>query len=103
MHALRVVKEAKNAYNSSMEFLREIAGVLGADAAGAFRVQYTVIDGKGGYFQNVKRLVQFSEEAVVLRGREGALRVEGTHLSLGKYFAGDLVIAGDIVRVERLG
>ena len=37
-----------------MEFLKEIAKVLGADAAGAFRVQYAVVDGKGGYFQNVK-------------------------------------------------
>ncbi len=85
-----------------MEFLREIAGALGADAAGTFRIQYTVVDGKGGYFQNVRRLTEFSRERVVLRGREGCVRVEGRDLSLGKYFAGDLVIAGDIVRVERL-
>ena len=85
-----------------MEFLKEIAKALGADAAGAFRVQYAVLDGKGGYFQNVKRLAQFSETEIVLRGRQGALRVEGENLSLGKYFAGDLIIEGRIVRVERL-
>ena len=85
-----------------MEFLKEIAKVLVADAAGAFRVQYAVVDGKGGYFQNVKRLVQFSSTEVVLRGRTGAVRVEGENLSLGKYFAGDLVIEGDIARVERV-
>ena len=85
-----------------MEFLREIAKALGAEAAGAFRIQYAVADGKGGYFQNVKRLVRFSEEEVVLRGRKGEVRVEGRALSLGKYFAGDLVIFGEIFRVERL-
>ena len=85
-----------------MEFLKEIAKVLGADAAGAFRVQYAVVDGKGGYFQNVRRLVAFSPTEVVLRGRTGAVRVEGENLSLGKYFAGDLVIEGDIARVERV-
>ena len=63
---------------------------------------YTVWEGKGGYFQNVKRLVQFSSTEVVLRGRTGAVRVEGENLSLGKYFAGDLVIEGDIARVERV-
>ena len=38
----------------------------------------------------------------MLRGRTGAVRVEGENLSLGKYFAGDLVIEGDIARVERV-
>ena len=85
-----------------MEFLREIAGALGADAAGAFRIQYAVVDGKGGYFQNGRRLAEFSRERVVLRGREGGVCVEGHDLSIGKYYAGDIVIAGDIVRVERL-
>lgn len=85
-----------------MEFLKEIAKTLGADAAGAFRVQYAVVDGKGGYFQNVRRLVQFSPTEVVLRGREGAVRIEGENLTLGKYFAGDVIVSGAIVRVERL-
>ena len=98
-----VVKRVRNAYNNGMEFLKEIAKSLGADGAGVFRVQYTVVDGKGGYFQNVKRLVTFTEREIVLRGREGAVRIEGEGLSLGRYFAGDLVIMGDIIRVERMG
>ncbi len=83
-----------------MGLFREIARVLGA--ADVFRVRYTVTDGGGGYFENVKRIVRFSKEEVVLRGRQGGLRVEGRELSLGKYFAGDLVVYGEIVRVERL-
>ena len=76
-----------------MEFLREVGRALGAEA---FRIHYTVVDGRGGYFQNVVRLVSFSEEAIVLKGRKGRVRVEGTGLSLGKYEAGDLVVRGRI-------
>lgn len=67
----------------------------------AFRVQYTVVDGGGGYFQNVKRLLEFSPTVIVLKGGKGSLRVEGENLSLGKYFQGDLVVHGTILKVER--
>ena len=84
-----------------MEFLKEIARALGAPAD-AFRIRYTVVDGRGGYFQNVKRLVQFSETEVVLRGGRGSVRIAGRGLSLGKYFAGDLVVEGEILQVQRV-
>lgn len=67
----------------------------------AFRVQYTVIDGGGGYFQNVKKLLEFSPERLVLKGARGRLNIEGERLSLGKYFQGDLVVRGKIIKIER--
>lgn len=84
-----------------MEFLREIAGVLGA--ADAFRIHYAVVDGRGGYFENVARLAFFSDREIVLKGRKGCVRVEGEGLSLGKYYAGDLVIYGNILHIGRGG
>lgn len=95
----RVVKRRRNAYNILMEFLREIANILGA--GDALSIHYTVVDGSGGYFQNVVRLLSFSETEIVLKGRRCNVRVEGERLSLGKYFAGDLVIRGNIVRIGR--
>ena len=95
----RVVKRRRNAYNILMEFLREIANILGA--GDALSIHYTVVDGSGGYFQNVVRLLSFSETEIVLKGRRSNVRVEGERLSLGKYFAGDLVIRGNIVRIGR--
>ncbi len=68
-----------------MEFLREIANILGA--GDALSIHYTVVDGSGGYFQNVVRLLSFSETEIVLKGRRSNVRVEGERLSLGKYFA----------------
>ena len=41
-----------------MEFVREICAALGADA---LRLRYTIVSGKGAYFQNVYRLAAFSE------------------------------------------
>ena len=74
--------------------------ILGAEGETS-RVQYTILDGKGGYFQNVKRLPEFTSTAIVLRGRKGGVRVEGENLTLGKYAAGDVAVFGDITSVRR--
>lgn len=78
--------------------MSEFQAENGLDAG---RVQYAVRDGKGGYFQNVRRLLEFSEERIVLAGKKGAVVVEGKSLSLGKCFMGDVQVKGDIRKVER--
>ena len=83
-----------------MRLFSEILKELAAEG-NTLRVQYSVVDGKGGYFQNVKRLIEFSERKIVLQGRKGTLGIEGENLSLGKYFGGDLTVLGNIIRVER--
>lgn len=83
-----------------MRLREEIFKALGGEGD-ALRVQYTVVDGRGGYFQNVKRISEFSAESIVFLGRRGGVRVEGKGLSLGKYCAGDAAVFGDICRVLR--
>ena len=85
-----------------MKLFSEISKALKAEELTSERVQYTVIDGKGGYFQNVKRLLEFSESKIVFKGRKGAVSVEGENLALGKYFAGDAAVLGNIHKIERL-
>ena len=84
----------------NMKFFAEILKALGAEAGA--RVQYTVVEGRGGYFQNVKRLDTFTDELLVLGGAKGGVRVEGKGLSLGKYGGGDVAVKGEIFRVERI-
>ncbi len=84
-----------------MRLFSEIAKALGGEGL-SLRVQYTVIDGRGGYFQNVKRLSSLTEEEIVFLGKKGAVRVRGRGLSLGKYYAGDAAVLGDIFAVERV-
>ena len=85
-----------------MRLFQAIEGAFGGGLT-AERVQYTVLDGKGGYFQNVRRLMEFSEERIVLAGKRGTVVVEGSNLSLGKCCMGDVAVRGDIRKVERDG
>lgn len=86
-----------------MRLFSAIASALGEEGSeGGLRVQYTVTDGRGGYFQNVKKLDAFSEREIIFRGKKGGVRVEGENLSLGKYFAGDAVVRGAISKIERI-
>ena len=86
-----------------MKLLAEIAKQLLAEEDGAsFGVQYCVIDGKGGYFQNVKSIREFSQTCIVLQGKRTAVKVSGSGLYLGKYFGGDATVLGDICSVERV-
>ena len=85
-----------------MRLISEIAKLLAIEELSTMRVQYTVVDGRGGVFQNVKKMVEFSEEEIVLAGRRGRVRILGSGLSLGKCCAGDVTVLGDIRGVERV-
>lgn len=84
-----------------MKLIEEILAQLPVGAAEIGRIHYSVLDGRGGYFQNVKAISEFSERAIVLAGKRGGVRIEGERLSLGKYCGGDATVLGDIRRVER--
>ena len=84
-----------------MRLFSELSKALAAEGQNFSRVQYTVVDGKGGYFQNVKRILELSQECIVLSGKKGSVRIEGSGLSLGKCFSGDVTVLGDIFRVLR--
>ena len=87
-----------------MRLWQEIVSQLGdgqppaGDAAG---VIYTVWEGKGGYFQNVKSLTAFSPTEILLRLRRGELCVSGEGLTVAKYCESDVFIRGKIVGVQR--
>lgn len=84
-----------------MGVFREMLSALGAEEIAVGRVQYTVIDGKGGYFRFVRRITEFSPSRIVLAGKKGKVCVEGRELSLGKCEGGDVAVLGAIERVER--
>ena len=81
-----------------MELFREISRSLKAETGAG--VSFTVLEG-GGYFQNVKRIEEFSSETILLRGKKGKVRLIGRDLSLSKYYAGDVAVLGEILKVER--
>lgn len=54
-----------------------------------------------GYFENVKSIVSYNEEEIVLALSKGCLKVGGNNLYIKKYCMGDVVVCGKIKRVER--
>ena len=54
-----------------------------------------------GYFENVKSIVSYTQEEIVLALSKGCLKVNGNNLYIKKYCEGDVVICGKIKRVER--
>ena len=54
-----------------------------------------------GYFENVKNIVSYTEDEVVLALSNGCLKVGGKNLYIKKYCMGDVVVCGKIKRVER--
>ncbi len=59
--------------------------------------------GKCACFENVKSIADFSSESITLILKKGRVRAEGEKLMIERYGGGDLVIRGDVRRVELLG
>ena len=65
-------------------------------------LRYTVLDGKKAYFQGVKSIETLEEEKIILVCGKKRFEVSGSNLTVLRFEEGDLVISGDVVRVERL-
>ena len=55
-----------------------------------------------GYFENIKSIVSYEKEQVVLSLKNGGIKVSGKDLYIKKYCIGDVVICGKILSVERI-
>ena len=55
-----------------------------------------------GYFENVKSVVCYSKEQIILALSSGGLSVSGENLYIKKYCLGDIVICGKIKQVQRI-
>lgn len=85
-----------------MRLFEEIAARLGLDEEIASGEKYVIFPGRCAYFENVKGIVTFSASAVEISFKNGALRAEGDGLRVGQYCGGDLVLFGDVKKVERI-
>lgn len=85
-----------------MKFIKEMLSQFsfGADTSLAF--QYYVICGCGGYFQNIKSVAAMGEREISLISASGIFTVEGENLVIKKYCDGDMLIEGNIIKVEKV-
>ena len=55
-----------------------------------------------GYFENVKQIISYDKEEIVLALKQGGLKISGRDLYIKKYCAGDVVICGKIACLQRI-
>ncbi len=83
-----------------MAFKKEILDLLNPFKV-PYSFRYTVVDGFGGYFENVLKIGEISTYSVTLLVKRGIFKVSGEDLKIIKYCDGDLAIGGNIFMVER--
>lgn len=54
------------------------------------------------YFENIKSIVSFSNEEIMLSLKNGGLKIIGTGLYIKKYCLGDVVVCGKIKSLEKI-
>ena len=86
-----------------MRLFEEIVSRLGLDEEVASGEKYVVFPGRCAYFENVKGILSLGGEEVVLLLRKGKVRAEGKNLRLARYGGGDLLLLGDVRRIEAEG
>lgn len=59
-----------------------------------------VVPGGGGYFEGVRSVGDFSAEKIVIYFPRQAVEIEGTELTIKKYYDGDLQIGGRVTSVR---
>ena len=87
-----------------MRLFEEILSAAGFDEELAFGgAKVVLIAGRCGYFENVKGISSFTDTAVSLLTKRGEVRIEGKGLRVARYGGGDLLLRGEIERVELVG
>ncbi len=79
--------------------MRLFEEILGEEVAfgGAKAV---MLAGRCACFENVRSLLSFTEEEICVLTASGTLTVSGTGLCIARYGGGDLVVRGNVLRVE---
>lgn len=62
--------------------------------------RYTVLPGRGGYFEGVRTVNEFSSERILVCFRRAVLEIEGSGFIIEKYCDGDLELSGKIVSLK---
>ncbi len=83
-----------------MRLFEEIVSRLGLDEEVASGEKYVVFPGRCAYFEGVKGIRSFSSSAVEVLMKSGAYRAEGEGLKVARYGGGDLMLLGNVLKVE---
>lgn len=85
-----------------MGFLDYIKGCFNQGEIPIEPVYRAVIFGDGAIFiENVKAIYYYANNEIILSLKKGVLKIKGDDLYIKKYCAGDVVVCGKIMGIER--
>lgn len=79
-----------------MNLLMQILNEVGADTTNA----YTVVPSFGAYLKNVKTVLQYSPQQIVVAVGKSTITVDGENLIISKFFQGDMLLTGNVVATK---
>ncbi len=85
-----------------MSFFDNIKNCIYQDGAPELAGFRAVMFGfSSAYFENVKGILSFTKNEIVLGLKKGKIKLSGEELFVKKYCAGDVVICGQISKIEK--
>lgn len=85
-----------------MSFFESVKEIISLENLPAPTFRATLIGDNAISLEGVLDVVDFSSESVTVRLKKGGLIIKGVDLYVKKYCAGDLIICGKIISVERI-
>ncbi len=94
--------EGLNCINLRMSFIENIKNCIGESVGvdlGEFRA--TMFGFSSVYFEKIKSIVSYTKTEIVLGLKKGRVIISGNQLLVKKYCAGDVVVCGEISKIEK--
>ncbi len=84
-----------------MSFIENIKNCIG-ESVGAELSEFrlAMFGFNSAYFEKVKAIISYTKEEIVLGLKKGSVKISGKELFVKKYCAGDVVICGEILKIE---
>lgn len=84
-----------------MSFIENIKENLGGEMCPPV-YRALIFGDNAAYFEGVKNITSYEPNEIVLALKRGSVRVHGKNMYIKKYCAGDVVICGVILKLERV-
>ncbi len=85
-----------------MGFIENIKESLVSGLGGEPTYRACIMGEYSAYFENVSGIKEFSEHEIIVYIKKGEIKISGEKLYVKSFYQGDLVVLGQIKRVEVL-
>lgn len=85
-----------------MSLIESVFKSLGIEALTPLKFTARILEGKGGYFEGVKKVDLVCKDKIIFSHSDGRVLIEGSELKIVKFVDGDIAVKGEILKLEKL-